>query len=1035
MNKDKQNNEDLQRNITELNNQLENDPHNEALRIELARLLFSAQNYQDALMHYEWIVSNNPQHAKSHFNAGLCLKQLKRHTKAFEAFTKCIELKPDILANAYVQRASVRDRMEAGIYEDLDKAIQLNPDSLDVYLERAYARLDDTDTRGALEDFHHIVNVRGYDAQLHRAIIGTMMYVDKPQEILQEISEAIKHQPNSADLYLMQSECLWKINRPEDSLASVNRAVEIEPHNPKYLKMRANKVFDHGRFSEAIEELTNVIACLKRIAASDLSKDQKAHFHSALFMRAKSYEETERCANALEDCTVLLNEDLLMNEDLLNLHIGIQVYTWLSISRDYSQYEVLCYRSSLFRKLGNIEAAMADLESALAIRKDDPKVYEEYAELARACGQEEKAYMAEMRCEALKYFKQTEEQVNKIAPRYVADQAPASDEQKRQILKQFVEACDRLLATDPDDLCAWLKRAQTYYDMGRFAEALQGAEKALVFDAEIRQAHSLCFESCYALGDYEAALQHVEPMFMHESSQAKKAAYTLECLSKLKRYDEAIKFWEASREFIDPDSDHIMKSWCYAAVIEFYYDLGKQDEALDMVHEFKRLPVNNKFAFTGSGQPASSEYLLESKALDADKNRMLTDIAEKVDVVFWVRMLSAWFGVEANTSSEFLQYAKALAECLESDVYGFEVENMHDKVFSNPGDIGSKAFWSMIRSSDVSVRSLVVNIELFDCLVNRMQVDAKQQPNLSIEANRAVFLSRVLSRSMRQRLIERIAQNEKEKERAIADARIEERNKVIQDMSHSIKNLVASVVEPLNELSEKYTDDRVVIQKALRGAELIRGTVNALNLSFKGCPDDFVQDARAAATSDHAVSMEHLLLLSLESAVNNMFDGKYFADFCHAYFPTREAFYEAKKAFEAAQKTDDMAVFSEFLKKYLLDFEISDAVGVRALLLDDQRNSPLKITILLQEILLNAVKYACFVPRESRFLRLEARKEGETMFLVIRNAFLPGKSARTTRVGNEIIKNIAHLMGGSVDTRQKDTVYETTLQFPYIWEA
>ena len=79
---------------------------------------------------------------------------------------------------------------------------------------------------------------------------------------------------------------------------------------------------------------------------------------------------------------------------------------------------------------------------------------------------------------------------------------------------------------------------------------------------------------------------------------------------------------------------------------------------------------------------------------------------------------------------------------------------------------------------------------------------------------------------------------------------------------------------------------------------------------------------------------------------------------------------------------------------------------------------------------MNAVKYACFAPREGRFVRVEAKKDDENIILSIKNSFVPGKSARTTRVGNEIINNITKLMGGSIETEQTEEVYSAQVSMP-----
>jgi len=87
--------------------------------------------------------------------------------------------------------------------------------------------------------------------------------------------------------------------------------------------------------------------------------------------------------------------------------------------------------------------------------------------------------------------------------------------------------------------------------------------------------------------------------------------------------------------------------------------------------------------------------------------------------------------------------------------------------------------------------------------------------------------------------------NEKlvEEEKSIAQARIEERNKIIADLSHYVKNMISSVIDPLENLKSETEIKPIIIQNALRGANLIREIVNAMNLSFKGSIDDFYYDA------------------------------------------------------------------------------------------------------------------------------------------------------------------------------------------------
>jgi len=120
----------------------------------------------------------------------------------------------------------------------------------------------------------------------------------------------------------------------------------------------------------------------------------------------------------------------------------------------------------------------------------------------------------------------------------------------------------------------------------------------------------------------------------------------------------------------------------------------------------------------------------------------------------------------------------------------------------------------------------------------------------------------------------------KKKDEEEAQARIDERDKVIADLSHSIKNLISTIIDPLENLKkEKNIEPNLItIQNALRGANLVREIVNAMNLSYKGSLDDFDFDA-AHNTGRGSMSLEDIMMESLKCSVRNMFDVKYFSDF------------------------------------------------------------------------------------------------------------------------------------------------------------
>ncbi|MDW7679796.1 MAG: tetratricopeptide repeat protein [bacterium] len=147
-------------------------------------------------------------------------------------------------------------------------------------------------------------------------------------------------------------------------------------------------------------------------------------------------------------------------------------------------------------------------------------------------------------------------------------------------------------------------------------------------------------------------------------------------------------------------------------------------------------------------------------------------------------------------------------------------------------------------------------------------------------------------------------------------ATIEERNKIIADLSHSIKNLISTVIDPLDNLRDEQEFKPHVIENALKGANLIREIVNGINLSFKGSIDDFYYDAKNNAGKD-SVDFSTIIFESLTYSINNMFDGKYFSTFVRQYFPTKSSFQMAKNDWAkiSSDKTISEA-YQSFLKKY-----------------------------------------------------------------------------------------------------------------------
>ncbi|OQY60304.1 MAG: hypothetical protein B6245_02155 [Desulfobacteraceae bacterium 4572_88] len=257
-------------------------------------------------------------------------------------------------------------------------------------------------------------------------------------------------------------------------------------------------------------------------------------------------------------------------------------------------------------------------------------------------------------------------------------------------------------------------------------------------------------------------------------------------------------------------------------------------------------------------------------------------------------------------------------------------------------------------------------------------------------------------------------------------------DKAMADMSHSIRNLLRTIIDPLENLKQETLVKPQVIENALKGANLIREIVNAMNLSFKGSIDDFYYDA-VHNTGKDGIDFRTVIFQSLRYSVGNMFDGKYFGKFQKKYFPTKDVYLVAKSEWANVSQAADSEMFS-FLKKHFFDIDISFG-GTEAYMMGNDKGSAVKFLILFQEIIMNAVKYVGFVEKEERFLHIRIVNHADRIFVRTENPFKSNVRAKTTGIGHVIIENFAKLLNSELPVANKDgNIYSVEISFPNFWE-
>ena len=72
---------------------------------------FKAQQYEEAIVSFQQVVSTSPENYAAFYNIGLCHYNLERYDRAVEAFRRSVAIKPDYVV-AWVQMGNALDYLD-----------------------------------------------------------------------------------------------------------------------------------------------------------------------------------------------------------------------------------------------------------------------------------------------------------------------------------------------------------------------------------------------------------------------------------------------------------------------------------------------------------------------------------------------------------------------------------------------------------------------------------------------------------------------------------------------------------------------------------------------------------------------------------------------------------------------------------------------------------------------------------------------------------------------------------------------------------
>ena len=162
--------------LPELKEAIAHDPTNLPVRIQLAKALFEAKQYPEAITNYNQILTAKPDDYEDQFNRGLAYANSGDHTKALADFSAYTKVKPTAplgwqsLGVEYGQQADWKDAVAA-----FSQYITLKPEDVEAYKNRGIAEYNLHDYKATVSDLKKYDASKPGDAQVGKLLTESLV--------------------------------------------------------------------------------------------------------------------------------------------------------------------------------------------------------------------------------------------------------------------------------------------------------------------------------------------------------------------------------------------------------------------------------------------------------------------------------------------------------------------------------------------------------------------------------------------------------------------------------------------------------------------------------------------------------------------------------------------------------------------------------------------------------------------------------------------------------------------------------------------
>jgi tetratricopeptide (TPR) repeat protein len=317
----------------------------------------------------------------------------------------------------------------------------------------------------ALSDLERVASLddKVVDAQLTLGKLQSMPIGDKSaarRAFSKVTSSADATADQKAEAYALRSE-VQKTDK--DKVDDLNKAVQLVPEKPDYLRLRAEYLYNADKYDEALADIDRA---LKLDPEHGMSNDLRGLILLGLNKYEEAIKSFDRSGELMPEAALPFQHrgELYRQKGDMTKALE-QVNKALEIAPD--SVPTLILRSGIYYELKETDKSLADVEKAIELQPTLVQPHMMKVEILAATNQLDKAISHLEKL--LSAAPGNQQLLDRLSVFYLMAQKPT----------KAIATATEVLSHDPDDFSALRLRADAYLNMGKHAEAIADFEKAL----------------------------------------------------------------------------------------------------------------------------------------------------------------------------------------------------------------------------------------------------------------------------------------------------------------------------------------------------------------------------------------------------------------------------------------------------------------------------------------------------------------------------------------------------------------------------